>query len=137
MSYEASIGGSGTIMLGEDKTLRLEVIDADLSTHDPADETTWIPKDVTGMTLVFIVRDQSSYTGTLLATKSGSVTGSYNAVRASNTQRVLVTLEDTDFVSEAGLIPAGTSYYSLKRTDTGSETVLRHGELIIEETTQA
>lgn len=137
MAFEASIGGGGSILLGEDKTLRLEVIDADLSTFDPDDESTWTPKDVTGFTMVFIIRDQSSYTGTILATKSGTITGSYNAVRASNTQRVLVTIDDTDFVSEAGLIPAGTSYYSLKRTDAGSETVLRFGEFIVQETTQA
>lgn len=137
MAFEATIGGSGSLMLGEDKTLSIEVINADLSTFDPDDETTWIPKDISGFTLTFIVRDQSSYAGTLLITKSASITGSYNATRSVNTQRAEVSIADTDFVSESGLIPAGTSYYSLKRTDAGSETVLVFGEFVVQETTQA
>ena len=137
MAFEAEIGGSGSLMLGEDKTLSIEVIDADLAAFDPDDESTWVPKNITGFTMTFIVRDQSSYAGTLLVTKSASVTGVYNATRSVNTQRASVTIDDTDFVSESGLIPAGTSYYSLKRTDAGSETVLVFGEFIVQETTQA
>ena len=137
MAFESTIGGSGSLMLGEDKTLSIEVINADLAAFDPDDESTWVPKDIAGFTLTFIVRDQSSYAGTLLITKSATVTGSYNATRSVNTQRAEVSIADTDFISESGLIPAGTSYYSLKRTDAGSETVLVFGEFVVQETTQA
>lgn len=138
MAFEASIGGSGSLMLGEDKTLNIEVINADLAAFDPEDETTWVPKDITGFTLTFIVRNQQSATGTALATKSGSVSGTYNASRSVNTQRAVVAIADTDFISESGgLIPPGTTYYSLNRTDAGAETVLVFGEFIVQETTQA
>jgi hypothetical protein len=56
-----------------------------------------------------------------------TVTGSYNSVRASNTQRVVVAIEDTDTAS----LKAGDYVYTLKRTDAGSETTLAFGTVTL------
>jgi hypothetical protein len=59
-------------------------------------------------------------------TSSGiSVTGTWASAPASNTQRAVVTVDDTDTTSLA----AGLYYWELKRTDAGSETVLAYGSI--------
>ena len=58
-----------------------------------------------------------------------SITGTFNASPALNTQRIIVTLLDDD---TAGL-PATTYWHELKRTDAGLEEVLAHGSLALQQ----
>ncbi len=114
MALEATIGGSGSLFVGEDKVLRLELIDA----------TTLLPVDMTGWALLFDVRKKDSSPSPALVSKTPVLGGTYSAVRASNTQRAIVTLTDTDM----NLFKEGTYRHSWKRMDDGSETVLAWGD---------
>jgi hypothetical protein len=61
-------------------------------------------------------------------TSSGiTITGTFNTVPATNTQRVVVAIDDTDTTS----LIAGGYVWELKRTDAGSETVLAYGNLTL------
>ena len=117
MAAIATIGGNGSLFVGEDKSLRLEVVDTD-----------GIPVDLTGWAVRFFVVSQGSK---VLIDKTASITGVYSATRSANTQRAVVTLTDTDMA-----IDAGTHQQSWKRTDDGSETILADGDYIVERTTQ-
>ena len=122
MPRETTIGKSGEVFVGEDKTVRLEVVDADL-----------VPVDVTGWATTLDVRLLESDAAALL-TKAGAVAGVYAATRAANTQRLLFALTDTQL---ARTIFDGRTYrYSIKRTDDGSETILAYGPWIMKLATQ-
>lgn len=56
-----------------------------------------------------------------------AISGVYNATPASNTQRAVVTIADTDTTS----LIAGNYAWELKRTDAGSETVLAYGTITL------
>lgn len=106
--------------LDEDRTLEFEVFDDDVS----ADPRTM--EDVDGDAFTFDLRrdDQDSAPSVIRKTSGGgaiTVTGLYDAVRVTNTQRVAVAIarEDT-----RGLRPA-TYYYTLRRDQDG--LVLAHG----------
>jgi hypothetical protein len=67
---------------------------------------------------------------TLLTKTTGAgvtVTGIYHVDRSLNTQRVVVTLEDTD----TELLEGGNFAHALKRTDAGLETVLGYGTVAV------
>ena len=66
-----------------------------------------------------------------ILTKVPTITGVYDAVRATNTQRAVVVVTDT----EMNLFKAKTYRYSWKRTDDGSETVLARGPFAPEKAT--
>lgn len=119
MAREVQIGGDGDLFIGEDKTIRVEVLGA-----------SEIPENIAAFAMTFLVRPSDS-SGTTTLTKSVTVTGTYNANRNTNTQRAVVTLTDTDMS-----ITAGTYRYSLKRTDDGSETIIAWGDFIVEQATQ-
>ena len=51
-----------------------------------------------------------------------------NVDRATNTQRVIVAIADTDTAALA----AGIYKHALKRTDEGSETILSFGDLVLQ-----
>jgi hypothetical protein len=120
MAEEVKIGGDGALFAGEDKTINFEILDADS-----------VPVNMSGWTVAFLVRRSDTDTETVL-TASASISGSYNATRASNTQRAVVTILDTDTQH----LNAGKYRYSLKRTDDGNETVLNYGIYEVERATQ-
>jgi len=130
--------------VGEDKELEFEILGDDvvLSATELDEDgnpavVSGTPVDVTGWALTWILRNSQSAADPALLTKAtgGSgiqITGSYNATRDLNTQRVLVTVEDTDTWNPPTTEFAAKEYaYSLKRTDAGSETVLVFGALPI------
>lgn len=117
MAVQATIGGQGSLFVGEDKVLHLEVVD-----------TTSVPVDITGWAIRFLV---VSSTASVVIDKVATISGVYSATRSVNTQRAVVTLTDTDLS-----VPDGTHRHSWKRTDDGSETMLAYGDCIIERATQ-
>jgi hypothetical protein len=111
MAREVNIGGrNNTLFVGEDKTLRFEILDDDD-----------IPVDITGWTIALVVKRAVSDTSAMIS-GTATISGVYNASRSLNTQRASVVLTDTQMsVDEAKY------RYSVKRTDDGGETILLHG----------
>jgi hypothetical protein len=143
MALERNVA-EGKFFQGEDKTFTFEILDTvvlDTATLDSDGNpaiTSATAVDVTGWALSWILRIGQNTADPALLTKTvGSgiaITGVYNSVRATNTQRVVVTLDDLDTyddtVSPTVELTAPKDYaYSLKRTDAGSETVLVWGVL--------
>lgn len=130
MATESNIDKDDNVFIGEDKTLSFTVLDAD-----------GVPMDISGWALAFIVRSKDTSTGTPVLTKTTSsgitITGTYNATPASNTQRAVVSLVDTDTAENDGtvIIKPAKYRYSLKRTDSGSETILAFGNFVLREAT--
>lgn len=93
--------------------------------------TETLAQDITGWALSWILKtdvhvaDADAVLEKTTAAGGITITGTYNSSIASNTQRVVVTILDTDTASE----DPGTYVYSLKRTDAGSEVVLAYGQL--------
>lgn len=119
MARRSNIGGTGEVFTTEDKNYILEVLD-----------NSQVPVDITGWTINFVV--SLTPLSAALYTKSASVSGSYSATRASNTQRATATLTDT----EQETLTAGTYYYSFMRTNAGGERVLAYGWLTLERNNQ-
>ena len=120
MATTVAIGGNGALFVGEDKLLRMELIDA-LS----------VPVDMAGWVILFDVRAKDTSPDPALLSKTATLSGVYNAVRATNTQRAEVVLTDT----EMNLFKAKTYRYSWKRMTDGSETVLVRGNFAPEKAT--
>jgi len=118
---KVKIGGDGLLFSGEDKSFRHEVLDR--VTKEPIDMSLWSVK--------FVVRYGPSPNADLILEKDAILIGTFNASQSANTQRWFVDLTDTELT-----LPAGTYYYSWKRMDDGSETILGYGEFVVEETTQ-
>jgi len=124
MSYESSIEATDHFFAGEDKTLSYEVFAEDgvAMENVAAFAMEWTLRK--SLTSKQPYRAQGSVVVTKETGGSGiTVTGAYDSVRASNTQRVIVTIADTDTENLAG----GRYVCSLKRTDAGIEAVLSHG----------
>lgn len=83
--------------------------------------------NVTGWATSFMVkRDKSDAdAAALLTNTSGVISGVFNATPSVNTQRITVTVADTDCLSTA--IPEGQYRYEFERTDAGYETTLAYG----------
>jgi hypothetical protein len=120
MAELVTIGGSGALFVGEDKELRLEVLDADS-----------IPVNISTWSIHFFVRVKDTSGDPAIFDKTATVIGVYSAVRATNTQRASVTLSDT----ELNTVKAKTYRHSWKRMDDGSETVLAYGPFVPEKAT--
>ncbi len=120
MAASVTIGGSGALFVGEDKTLYLEVLD-----------TSSLPVDITTWAITLDVRVKDNAAAPALFSKSATIIGVYNAVRATNTQRARVIFTDT----ELNTVTAKTYRHSWKRMDDGSETVLAYGPFIVEKAT--
>lgn len=119
MAAEVAVGGEGALFVGEDKTFVLEVLDASDA-----------PVNVAGWTTQLVVAS-NDLASTLIFDKAGSVTGTFNAVRASNTQRISAALTD----DELNTVKKKTYRYSWKRMNAGVETVLAYGDFIVEKAT--
>ena len=117
MAARVTMGGSGNLFAGEDKSCELEVVNA-----------SGVPVDLTGWAIRLLVVASN---GSVLIDKTASISGVYSATRASNTQRAVVTLTDTEMS-----IQDGVHRHSWKRTDDGSETILAYGDCIVERATQ-
>lgn len=120
MATSVTIGGNGTLFVGEDKVLRLELLDA-----------AGVPVNMFGMTLLFDVRAKDTSPDPAILSKTPSLTGTYNATRSVNTQRAEATVTDDDM----NLFRAKTYRYSWKRMDAGAETVLARGDFAPEKAT--
>lgn len=136
------------VFVGEDKDFSFEIFDqagqteAELEAAIEAGTATM--QNVAAWDFVFLVRLGDKTTGAALIDKESAssveieVTGTYNATRANNTQRVVVHLFDTDTAAADGssiLLAPKTYRYSLKRTDAGAETVLAYGDFELSEVT--
>lgn len=112
MARKQNIGDSEDWFVGEDKTLSFEIYSSDEATI----------QDVTGWATSFVMR-QIGEADAIKITKSGSITGTYNADPDTNTQRIEITITDDD----TDHLPHGDYQYALKRTTAGSETILAYG----------
>ncbi len=123
MAVETNVTEDNHIFLGEDKILEFTVLDDDEVT----------PIDVSGWDLLWDLRKADKTSGDALIEKTTAagitITGVYNVAPLVNTQRVLVTLADTDSDSSTTLA-AKTYRHALKRMDSGSETVLAFGDFV-------
>lgn len=115
MAIESQIGGSGSLFVGEDKTLRFGPL---ASASDPT-----VGVDMNGWTLIFDVRKKDNSADPAILSKTLTVSGVFNISQALNQQIASVTLTDT----ELNLFKASTYRWSWKRMDDGSETVLGWG----------
>lgn len=114
MAVESTIGGSGTLFVGEDKTIRFELYSADDTT---------VAIDMTGWAMVFDVRKKDNSASPAILSVTPSLSGLFNSVRTSNLQRAIVTLTD----DQLNLFKAQNYRWSWKRMDGGVETVLGWG----------
>lgn len=120
MATDVTIGGGGSIFVGEDKVLRLELA----GVNPDGTVSTTVAIDMTGWTMLFDVRKKDkSPDPAILAITPLTITGVFNALRSSNTQRALVPLTD----DQLNLFRAKAYRWSWKRMDDGSETVLAWG----------
>ena len=86
-------------------------------------------RDVSGYTLNFMVkRLKTDADGSALFSGTATVTGTYASDPATNTQKVVAQIADTDLPVST---TAGQVHWSLKRTDAGSETILAYGRLLL------
>jgi hypothetical protein len=120
MATAITIGGDGSVFVGEDKQLRLRVLDA-----------AGLQADITGWSVVFDVRKLDASKGDPIFTAAASIIGIFDASPASNTQRarVVMTSDDLDKFKE------GPYRCSWKRTDPGEETVLAWGDFLPQKAT--
>ena len=140
MAREFNITEANRYFLGEDKHLDLQVFGEDDAT----------PLDVTGLPLEWSLKKKDKDPDPPIIGKSTSVGGGitvigvYNAIPASNTQRVRIAIasDETDpFVTSLLATPytlkAGVEYrHSLKRRDTGNELVLSFGGITFMQATE-
>lgn len=93
------------------------------------------PTDMSGWTVVLDIRKEDTSSASLLS-KTGTVSGSYNADPDLNTQKVTFTLSDDDLAATIFTKDDATLRYSIKRTDAGAEQPLRYGDCTIVRITQ-
>jgi hypothetical protein len=118
MAIQQNITAADGWFTGEDKTLEFEVLEPDGAT----------PEDVTGWALEWQLRPVANAADPPTLSKVPTIIGTYNAVRATNTQRVEVTIA----ASDTAALTARTYQHALKRTDAGSETVLSYGSALLQ-----
>ena len=117
MATKVTIGGGSTLFMGTDKRIEFNLKDA-----------SGAPVDATGFTLLFVVK-RTVNTATVILSKSVSVVGLFTPT--SNVQRLVLQLDDTELIFNAG-----TYQYSLKRLDAGAEEILAEGNFIVQKATQ-
>ncbi len=153
MAEAVTIGGEGTLFIGEDKTFNLFVYDrkvVNVAKYSNAnlplgyDGLPVIPKDenqvaavpisMAGWTVQFVVR-QNVGSSAALIDKTATIVGVYNANPSVNTERAEVVCTDTE-LGITVFTRATEAQQSWKRTDDGSETVLAYRKFVIERATQ-
>ena len=121
-----TMGGSGSLFVGEDKIFRFELVDDPTLEGDDA-----TPINMTGWDILFDVRVKDNSSDPAILSKAATLTGVYNATRSLNTQRAVVVVTDT----EMNLFKQKTYRHSWKRMDDGVETVLSRGNFTPEKAT--
>lgn len=141
MAYERNFTEEDDLFIGEDLLLSFEVFQDNLVVDSNGAYVSGTPQDVSGWAISFLVRTSDTTSNAAVITKSvGSgiaITGSYNASHSLNTQRVEVTIADTDTWPDVGTpLSAPKNYrHSLKRTDAGSEKILAFGDFYLRKAT--
>jgi hypothetical protein len=117
MAATFNIGPEKQFFVGENKTVTLPVYGPDGAT----------PVDVTGWTLIYVVKKLEKPSATPLITKEVgagiTLTGSFNA----NNQRVVIEFDSDD----TAVLKPGVYFHTLKRTDPDFEHVLFNGQLTL------
>ena len=108
MATNVTIGGNGALFVGEDKSIRLTVLNA-----------SGIPVNISGWNIVFDVRYKDTSSNYIISI-TATIAGVYNVDPILNTQYAFVDLTD-DIMN---LFIAKTYRHSWKRQDAGNETVL-------------
>lgn len=121
MAKEITIGGGGTLFIGEDKVLRIPIVD-----------DAGAAQDITGWTIKFVVRKTDKST-TALISKTATIDGVFSPT--ANPLRAQITLSDDDLAVTV-FTKAGTYRHSWKRDEGGVETLLAYGPFEIERATQ-
>lgn len=128
MAYTQHIGWP----IGDDRVYELEILQNDGKA--PSDPTKAV-QDVTGMTLAWVVTTAADLETPLIEKRTGglgiAIIGAYNAVRAVNTQRVEITIADTDTedANDPPTFAAGIYAHALKRMDASFENTLVEGKV--------
>jgi hypothetical protein len=140
MAIRNDFPASAKIFCGEDKELEFAIYESDGVT----------PQDVSSWAMEWVLRavhparaqgDRRLWTWPTVSspalppvhltksTADGGITiiGTYDPDPELNTQRVVVTITDTDTEGIAG----GSYKHALKRTNDGFETILSHGEFVL------
>src|SRR5678815_2457450 len=97
MALTRTMGGSGTLFVGEDKIFRLELLEVELDSNGvPTAPTASTPVvSMTGWNVLFDVRLKDTSTDPAILSKTATLSGVYNVSRAINTQRAIVVVTDT------------------------------------------
>jgi hypothetical protein len=98
-------------------------------------EYTDTDEDMAGWTLVLDIRPADT-TSTAKLSKTGVESGTYHATPASNTQKFSFSLSDDELAASIFSGDDWSGRYSIKRTDPGSEAILRFGAVTIKRVTQ-
>ena len=144
MAYRRDFTKVNDIIIGDDLAFHFEIFQSDLvatfdSTLGQDVYVSGTPEDVATWTFRWELRVKDTATGVPVLSKTTAggitITGTYSATHLSNTQRVVVTIADTETYSDAGavLIPPKTYTYSLKRDDSGSEKTVVYGKFVLQE----
>ena len=130
MAYEQNFDASKHWFIGENKVLEFEVLQDD---GKVITDTTKAVEDVTTWTMVFSMKKSDIAADPALVEKRTgasagiTITGVYNASRGLNTQRVVVTILDSD----TDALKALTYRYSLKRIAAGADAILAYGNIVL------
>lgn len=121
MAEKARIRSSDDWFIGQDTDLKFHVKDEN-----------GVPVNVAAFTLSWMLKVtvDDLDVDALVTLTSGSgiaITGTYNVDPDVNTQRVIVSIADTDTDD----LDAGRYQHELKRTDAGFETVLAYGSAVL------
>ncbi len=144
MAYRRDYPKVNDIIIGDDLAFHYEIFQDDLvatfdSTTGQDVYVSGTPEDVAAWTFRWELRVKDTATGAPVLSKTTAsgvtIAGVYDAIHANNTQRVVVTIADTETYSDAQvvLIPPKTYVYSLKRDDAGSEKTLVYGKFVLQE----
>jgi hypothetical protein len=144
VAYRRDFTKVNDIIIGDDLAFQFEIFQSDLvATFDATTGqdvyVSGTPEDVTLWQFRWELRVKDTATGIPILSKTlGSgitITGVYDADHASNTQRVVIAIADTETYSDTDqvLIPPKTYTYSLKRDDAGSEKTLVYGKFVLQE----
>jgi len=128
------------LFLGDNIDLEFEILtdQPELDESDPDFESdARIPENVSGWDLAFMVRLKDTTADPPMIDKRTdaspggiTITGVYNADRLTNTQRVLVTVDDGDTDADSVFVQKKKTYrYAVKRMSVGFEKVLVRGKL--------
>ena len=118
---EARIAESHHWMIGEDRTIRIDVLQSDDVT----------PQAMTGWALTWELLDKRG--GTVLLSKTTAAGGITIGNGDATDDRATIPVADTDLEAVASLAVPGTFFHVLRRTDAGSEAVLAFGDAVIQE----